>query len=195
MTPTRPSNLFANFRLYIDIALFRRGPEDLPVSPALLLVTIVASVLLALLPSWLPTPDSAKPIGNVVGMVLVEAALEVTWYWALMRLAGRPERFLQTTSAIFGVQVVVLAIAFIVLALAMLTQGPSAPLPALAVFVVFGLRIWLLVLNVRIVQAATQWSGAKAVVSVLAQALLIFVVLMVLFPDAVKMFVPEPAAT
>ncbi|RYZ58990.1 MAG: hypothetical protein EOP08_15810 [Proteobacteria bacterium] len=147
------------------------------------------------LPSWLPTPESAKPVGNVVGMVLTEAALEVAWYWALMRLAGRPERFLQTTSAIFGVQVIVLAIALAILVLSILAQSPAEPLPAVAVFAVFGLRIWLLVLNVRIVQAATSWSAGKSVLSVLAQALLIFLVLMVLFPDAVKMFVPEPAAS
>lgn len=185
--------MLRNFRLYLDIALFRRGPEDLPVSVSLLLVTILGTVVLSLLGAQLPSADPAARFDNVLGLTVTETALEVAWYWALLRLAGRPERLIQTGSAIFGVQLLVSAVVLVLIALSILTQGPTESLPALAGLLVFALSIWLLVVHVRIVQAATQWPTFKVVASVLAQTVLIVLVRLWLFPDSLRGFMPPNA--
>src|SRR5688572_15573341 len=84
--------------------MFRKGPEDLPASSTLLFVTIAANVLLGLaLSSALPLPEH-----NRIAVAVVGALFLCGWYWGLVRLAGKPERFVQTATAIFGFQTVLL---------------------------------------------------------------------------------------
>lgn len=92
-------------RLYVDIALWRRGPQDLPAVGILLPLTMLAYVLIsvgvgealpALRAGWLP-------------QVLADTAFIALWYWAVLALAGRRERYLQTAAALFGLQCVLAA--------------------------------------------------------------------------------------
>jgi len=89
-------------RLYVDIALWRRGPQDLPAVGILLPLTIGAYVLVSvalgeltpqLRPGWTP-------------QVLSDAAFLALWYWLLLALARRRERYAQTAAALFGLQTV-----------------------------------------------------------------------------------------
>lgn len=187
--------MLRNFKLYLDIALFRRGPEDLPVSLPLLLLTMAACVTFALLPLQFPAPDGSKRPDEAFAMVVVQAVIELAWYWALLRLAGRPERLLQTGSALFGVELIASVALFIVLVLVIVTQGAISPLPTAAELLMYAIYVWALVLNVRITQAATQWPMFKVVLSVIAQGLVILLVRMALFPDSVKALMPEAAPT
>ena len=88
--------------LYADIARLRRGPEDLPASSTLLLLTIVAyagldALLLSVAPGLPGNP--ALLIGIDIGVTLV-------WYAMLLRIAHKPERYLQTVTAVLGFQLV-----------------------------------------------------------------------------------------
>jgi hypothetical protein len=175
--------------MYIDIVLFRRGPEDLPASSTLLWLTIAINVLLGLLlGSLIPLPG-----GNRVAMALAEAAFVLAWYWALMRIAGRPERFLQTSSAIFGFQTILLP-AFMVATWLYLSQQKADQLQLPVVFFIVALAVWTLAVNSRIVRAATEWPLFACVVLVLLQALVGQVVILGLFPDAVVKVSAGPAA-
>ncbi len=89
-------------RLYLDIAVWRRGPQDVPAAGILLPLTIGVYILLsaaagallpALRPGWLLQ----------VGADTLFVAL---WYWALLAIARRRERYLQTAVALFGLQAV-----------------------------------------------------------------------------------------
>lgn len=91
--------------MYFDIALWRRGPQDLPAVGILLPLTIAAYVffyvalgeaLPALRAGWTP-------------QVLADTAFVALWYWALLALARRRERYLQTAAALFGLQCVLAA--------------------------------------------------------------------------------------
>ena len=89
-------------RLYGYIAIWQRGPQDLPAVGILLPLTIGAYVLLsALLGQLLPPqrPDWLVQLGADVVFV-------AAWYWALLRIVGRSERYVQTAAALFGVQTV-----------------------------------------------------------------------------------------
>ncbi len=92
-------------RLFWHIAIWRRGPQDLPAVGILLPLAIGAYVLLGVLCSRLMPPQRpdwlAQLAADVVFMLL--------WYWVLLRIARRPERYLQTATALFGLQTVLVA--------------------------------------------------------------------------------------
>lgn len=81
-----------------DICLFRRGPEDVPYSQPLLTSLLVAC---GALQAAFNLRDGVKPpliAGAIVG------GLAMVWLvFLLLRGAGKPERFVQTTSALAAV--------------------------------------------------------------------------------------------
>jgi hypothetical protein len=103
--PGTSTDLAALARLYFAIAIWRRGPQDLPAVGILLPLTIAAYVLVsavvgellpALHPGWLV---------QVAGDALFVAA----WYWLLLAISRRRERYVQTATALFGLQTVLAA--------------------------------------------------------------------------------------
>jgi hypothetical protein len=153
-------------RLYADIAFCRRGPEDLPVSRAVLWVTVggyaaITFILSSLLP---PSP------GDWADHLALDVAFQLGWYWLLLKLLHRPERFLQTTSALFGYQAILapLWIASVWL-LARFHADARALLPIS--FLWLGLFIWLLSVNVRILRSALEWPLFGCVTLVLLQSI------------------------
>jgi len=85
-------------RIFIDIVLWRRGPQDLPASSLLLWATVaayvaVSAVQLALL---------GETVATWFFFVVVDPLLLAAWVWLVLRLYGRRERFVQTVSAVFG---------------------------------------------------------------------------------------------
>lgn len=176
-------------RTYLDIVLFRQGPEDLPVSQTLLFVTIAASILLGLaFDALLPLPEF-----NRVGVAVVEALFNAAWYWALMRLARRPERFVQMASAIFGVAIVMLPL--YTLAKWLTIGHEPKDLPPLVMFVVLVVQIWLLAVNARILQSATQWPLAACIGVTLLREVLLLMVVAAVFPEALRALEQTTPAT
>jgi hypothetical protein len=178
----RTGGIARAFRTYIDIVLFRKGPEDLPASQTLLILTIVANVLLTLvLSAALPLPEYNRFAVAGVGVAFVLA-----WYWALLRLAGRPERFLQTTSAVFGFEIILLPAYGVV---RMMLPEQTAELSPRVPILLAGaaIEIWTLAVNGRIVRSATQWSLPISVAVVLIQALTHLLLVSSLYPGAVGM--------
>jgi hypothetical protein len=168
------------FRTYLDITLFRRGPEDLPVSQMLLFVTIAANILLGLaFDALLPLPEYDR-----IAIAVAEVVFAVAWYWALLQLARRPERFIQTASAIFGVSIVMLPLYTLA---KWLTFGHKPDdLPPLVLFVGLVVQVWLLGVNSRILQAATQWPLAACIGLTLLREVVLLMVIAAVFPDALR---------
>ena len=89
-------------QLYTQIALLRRGPQDLPASMLLLALTVVGYFAVNCLVSTVLPPLP----GSWLAQLLVDVAFTFAWYVLLLKFAGKPERFLQTTTAVFGFQAV-----------------------------------------------------------------------------------------
>jgi hypothetical protein len=99
------SGLLVLARMYIDIALWRRGPQDLPAVGILLPLTVAAYVLLNVaLGEALPSLRE-----RWASQVFADTAFIALWYWLLLALAHRRERYLQTAAALFGLQTVLAA--------------------------------------------------------------------------------------
>jgi hypothetical protein len=90
-------------KAFWDIALWRRSPAQLPASLFLLALVAAAAVLLELLSALLP------PVSNdrMPVRILLSVVLPLGFTWAVLVLARRRHRFLQTGIALLGVEVVV----------------------------------------------------------------------------------------
>jgi len=164
--------------LFTQIALLRRGPQDLPASMLLLVLTIGGYLCVNLLIGLaLPPLQPHAAAGGApavdsrwLAQLLIDTAFTVVWYVALLRIARRPERTLQTTTAVFGFQAVLapLTNAF---EWAMRRFGEDATWK-LPVFCAWLLMVaWLIAANSHIVKAALEWSNTASVVLVILQML------------------------
>ena len=103
--PQSRSALVSLARIYFDIALWRRGPQDLPAVGILLPLTIGVYVLISIaLGELMPQLRSGW-----APQVLADAGFLALWYWLLLQLARRRERYAQTAAALFGLQTVLAA--------------------------------------------------------------------------------------
>jgi hypothetical protein len=178
LSDTNPAGPTTLARLYTDIAFFRRGPEDVPFAPRVLGITVVAYMLLSLLlSSVMPVVAESR-----VALVLVDSALALAWYWVVLRVAGRTERFLQTAAAIFGFQTV-LQPAFVSVTWLFLRYMKDPVWQAPVSLLLLVLAIWMLAINTRILRSATGWGQFVCVAVVLLQSLLGRLVETSLFPE------------
>jgi hypothetical protein len=173
--PTGPAGLA---RLYTDIAFFRRGPADVPFSRRVLGLTVVAYLLLSLALS------TVMPVvaDNRVALILVDSALGLGWYWVVLKVAGRPERFLQTASAVFGFQTALQPLFVAVTWLFIqYMKDPTWQAPVSLLLLV--LAIWMLAINARVLRLATEWPQFACIGVVMLQSLAGRLIEMSLFPD------------
>jgi hypothetical protein len=147
----KPAGIAQLAQLYLDIALFRRGPEDVPGSSRVLGLTVGAYFILNFALSVLLLPSGfAESLGQMVFAVAFMAA----WYRGMLKLAGRPERFIQTASALFGYQTVLAPLSVGALKF-MPANGQMPTLPG--AFILGALAVWTLAVNGRVLRAATGW--------------------------------------
>jgi len=165
-------------RLFAQIALLRRGPQDLPASMLLLVLTVLGYLCVNfLLDSVLP-PDN-----NWGGPLLADTAFMLLWYIGLLRLLGRPERILQTTTAVFGFQAV-LSPLLVAAEWLMGRFGEDLTWQVPVTCVGLLLLAWLIAANSHVVKAALEWSGSASVALVILQTLVGWLVEFALFPPA-----------
>jgi len=139
-------------RVFVGIARLKNGPEDLPVSVPLLLAMIALSVVPDLVVSALGPATGV----NLAFPLAIEIIFTLLWYGGMLRLAGRPERFFQTATAVFGVQVILSPVlVFAGWFFSTYQRDPTWQAPAS--FVALVVAIWVLVILARILRSATDW--------------------------------------
>ena len=166
----------AILKLYLDIALLRRGPEDVPASRNLLWATLLAFVALnALLTlAFRPTTD------NWPLQLLVSVGFTLLWYRVLLSLFGRPERYQQTVTAIFGFGCIITPLIVPVSGMmAPLADHPEQAMPWM--LLLLPLAIYLLYVTARILRAAIERPMFQCVTLVLLQTFLEPLLLLTLF--------------
>lgn len=148
---------------FTQIALLRRGPQDLPASRVLLALTMIAyfgvsfvvANLLPSLPGWEVHPA-------------IEVLFWLVWYFVLLRIAGRSERILQTTTAVIGFQAVLAAPLIISNWLLLrFLKDETWQLPVMLMWLM--LFIWMVAANSHVVKTAFEWSSFASVALVILQ--------------------------
>ncbi|MGH8557930.1 MAG: hypothetical protein ACRESZ_10810 [Methylococcales bacterium] len=94
--------MFIILKIFLDICLFRRGPQDLPVSAFFFGIVLVANAVVGLIILSMEAPFLAA-----VPQFLVSIALLAGFSWIVLALSGRTIRFRQTLCALLGVDTVI----------------------------------------------------------------------------------------
>lgn len=153
-------------RLFTDIALMRKSPEDLPASPLVLVLTIVGFFGVQLVVGTVLPPVAGHWINNLV----LEVVFTFFWYTALLYAVRKPERFLQTSTAVFGFQIVLAPV--LIAALWLQRRFEPDSIGAFGVTLIsLALLIWVIAANSHIVKSALEWSMAPSVALVILQNL------------------------
>jgi len=163
-------------QLFAQIALLRRGPQDLPASTPLLALTVVGYLGVNLVVSSVLPPVKSWP-----AQVLLDTLFTLVWYVALLKLLGRSERILQTATAVFGLQGL-LSPLLIASDWLMLRFGEDALWQVPVACAGLLLIIWLVAASSQIVKAALEWSAPASVVLVILQILTGRLLVFALFP-------------
>lgn len=124
--------MFEIIKLFFDLCLFKKGPQDLPPSVWLLRGLAVVDVIVSYLMVSIHTDWFNSLLQAIVSVILV-----VGFSWLMLYLARKWERFNQTTSALLGADAV---ISFIALpGMASMTIGTSV---FFAFIITIALMIW-----------------------------------------------------
>jgi hypothetical protein len=168
-------------RLYGEITLMRRGPQDLPASPLVLALTVFANFAVnSAMAFALPAFE-----GPWLLLLLVEIVFELAWYALLLRLMRKPERFLQTASAMFGYQTLLAPLALTAASFLKRYSGDQQSSELLlATIVTLGVVMWVVAAGAHILKAALEWKLLASVALVIAQFLAARTVLYALFSSS-----------
>ena len=167
--PPRPrtsSPLAGLALLYWHIATWRRGPQDVPAVGILLPLTIAAYVLLSALIGELLPP--VQPSWQV--QLALDVPFMLLWYGVLLAIAGRHERFLQTASALFGVESV-LALPSMVCDFLQQRFSSDANWQIPVAIAGFALLIWMLIAVGNILRATLERGLAFCLILAFVQML------------------------
>lgn len=88
---------------FLDIALWRKGPQDLPASSTLATLALIAYLGTGFLRMRLFTLDRSTSLL----FICVDALMLGAWLWLVLAFFGRRQRFVQTITATLGVGLLV----------------------------------------------------------------------------------------
>jgi hypothetical protein len=87
----------------VDILLFRKGPDSLPNSWLIFFLALFASVLISIITTEIVTAG-VDPMHDVT---LLLAVVNAAFYFLVIQVAGYPRRYLQSLTAILGVDAII----------------------------------------------------------------------------------------
>jgi hypothetical protein len=176
----------AMIRLYIDIALWRRGPQEVPMAAPILPVTALVYFLISVASVWLAS--RAMPLPETSGrqaeawLIAADVLFLCAWYWWLLRAFGRVERYRQTISAVFGVAALLELPSVMVVQLLLSSSSDKAGTLAIAASIAtLVMVIWALLANAHILRHAIEkplrWCVALVILLQVCEQLLALLLL------------------
>lgn len=169
--PVNPPHqpLLEFLRVVRDLCQLRRGPEDVPYAPQLLLVLILASVLLDVaLGAALGVKASILPRS------LLSTGLILALCWTALTARGLGTRFVQAASALVACAMV---FSLLMLPIAALTGAPPAtpeqltPMQVVLAWTALAVIVWKLCVDAHILRRALDAPFALGFLLALAWAL------------------------
>lgn len=146
-------------KVFVDIALWRKGPQHLPASGLLLAVTTLAyfgmSLALGGVQQMLAADIKGRPVDPLLARTLLELVIVLGWTWLMLGLFKRVDRFWQSATAIMGTGTVISPIV-IVAQLALWRIGPSNPVAWPVWLTLLSASIWYLLVVAHIVRSTLE---------------------------------------
>ncbi|NOQ37069.1 MAG: hypothetical protein GQ569_14450 [Methylococcaceae bacterium] len=129
--------MFEILRLFFDITLFRKAPQDIPASVILQRTMVFVYALISFLMLYISQPWFEALLQTGVEIALVWFFCAMILYWV-----GKPARFQQTFTALIGVDALISFFAFPVLSALTTPMPDGSSIPLLAIFVFITLILW-----------------------------------------------------
>jgi hypothetical protein len=137
-------------KVFFDIVLWRRGPQDLPSSMLLVAATLVAYVLVSVLQLALMHES-----GSAYFVFLVaDPVVLMSWIWIVLKVYRREERYPQTIAAILGSSALISLVLSVPLQVLVGVDAARTATPAAQVLALGLILVFVLVAG-RIVKLAT----------------------------------------
>ncbi len=162
-------------KLFFDICLFQKGPQDIPVSSALLLMLIPVYALISFLILILSTD-----FFNAILQVMVEIVLVLTACKLILYLARKTARYQQTACALIASDAVISFIALPAMA-TLIGQGT-----ALAFFTVVALMLWHWIITGHIYSKALEKSFSFGLGVAFLYILFSYQLMALIFPEIIS---------
>ena len=138
-------------KTFFDITLLQAKPQDVPFSYPLLAITAATSIISYILALEPVGSEVTKVLGKQVSitpLAVAEHFFFAATVWMILRLRRRAERFVQMLTAMFSVSTIMQLVMWPVTGWLLQNQGtPEANLPA---FLIFALRVWILIVYANI---------------------------------------------
>jgi hypothetical protein len=119
-------------QLFLDIALFNKGPQDVPVSTLLLGLAMSANLAVGI---GLASLETDLP--EALGQSLVGVSMLAGFLWAALLLVRKQSRLVQTATAAFGCDALIGALAVPLLAWSRLGGGSYVVVGVLILLLLF----------------------------------------------------------
>jgi hypothetical protein len=166
-------------KAFLDIALWRRSPAQLPASLFLLGIVAGAVALLEVVGALLPPSQSDR----ILTRVILNVGLPLAFAWVVLAITRHGQRFLQTGIALLGVAVLAELVLYPLGSLLNVVGSDRPASIPLGLLLFIGL-IWYLLACANIWRAALD-SGLGLGIAISVGYLLLSMVLeQQLFPDA-----------
>lgn len=163
-------------RLFTDLALFRRTPQDLPASSGLLAVTALAAFAAFFVTnSVLSGPAKGFPLS------LTQVLLFGAVVWTTLALFNRQPRWIQVMSSLYGVSALLHLIALAPVHWIARSGGPGQQGAALPLLLVGAVNFWFLVFSAVVFREALEIRMGMAIFVALACDLSVTLILVRLF--------------
>ncbi len=178
--------MLALFRLFFDIALLRKGPQNVPYSPFLFVFLFTFAFAMDIAMNFIPGYDGkVLDFGIFIRYIVVANVVIITVIFLLFKFYGKTDRFLQSLTAITGVE---LTLKFIQLPAVFLVMNgasnePSMPIALAGLFfmVILG---WYLIIYMHIFHIGLNLSKINAGMLSFVILILSFVIKALLVPVA-----------
>lgn len=166
-TALEPCTMEQLLKVFMDICRLRAGPQHLPASRFLLLLTLLTHALLGLVFALFTLPPVQSLLAALLGTVLLLGVVQ-----GLLLVHRKPQRLQQTATALAGCEIVLGLLALPLTAWFYAVEGDSArAVPSLLSLVVI---VWSVVVTVHILRHALEVNQGIALLFALGYTFLAY---------------------
>lgn len=164
-------------KMWVELCRLRIGPQDIPFSHALLLLTLCAYVLSNIFISLLHTSLAQALMVSILDVLLLALFLRFTLY-----TRGASARFIQTLTALTGVGALVGLLVLPLMQVMTRAQIDELPAPPVVLLLWVFLVLWSIVIMGHILRHALSLKLSTGIVVGVLYTLLSFMVMQAVFP-------------
>ena len=167
--------------VFFDLLRLRRGPQDLPASQNLLIISGFLLIVTAILGDHMNTDFTSRLIFAVTQVVILTATV-----WIILSINKKAERAIQTLTAFYGTSVLMQLVVWPFRTWLLSTGEDIQQQASLPLFAVIALAIWSFVVMVHIYRNALDSSRGKAILISIVTQMVVGMSMLTLFANELQ---------